>query len=163
MRFDVPRPVLRGLALAALVAVSACSGVPRIPIPISIPLPGPGKQVEPIPTRPLNVAANCNYKDETGMLGVVKLRVVEAQVQQFEASADIPKRGRCRFNMKDFRQTKSMPHPELKANGSSCVVHMWEQGHRVTVAFTDCESMCEEGTYEYLWPFLIDRRDGSCA
>jgi hypothetical protein len=117
----------------------------------------------PIPVRPLNVKSECNFRDETGYNGIVKLRVAEAQVEVFEASINIPKHGTCRFALKDFRQVKSMPNIELNDSGSRCTVRMWEQGRQVAVAFSNCAKMCSGDAVDYLWPILADSHTGSCG
>jgi hypothetical protein len=57
-------------------------------------------------------------------------------------------------------------HPEarqLSQNKGRCIVRVWEQGERVTVAFQQCEKMCSGNAHSYLWPILNDRNKGSCA
>lgn len=117
----------------------------------------------PIPVRPLNVKTECNFRDETGYNGALKLDVSQARVHAFEAKVNIPRRGACRFDLKDFRQTRELPAIELSQTNGRCIVRMWEQGERVTVAFQQCEKMCSGSSYNHLWPILNDRRDGSCA
>ncbi len=117
----------------------------------------------PIPVRALDVKANCSYRDETGGSGTLKLDVAAARVRAFEASANFPQHGSCRFALKDFRQTKELPAIELTQLNGSCIVRMWEQGTRVTVAFQQCEKMCTGSAYEQLLPLIYDRRDGTCA
>ena len=117
----------------------------------------------PIPVRPLNVRTECNFRDETGYNGALELDVAEAKVRAFEAKVNIPRRGACRFDLKDFRQTKELPAIELSQAKGSCIVRVWEQGERVTVAFQQCEKMCSGNSYSYLWPILNDRSKGSCA
>jgi hypothetical protein len=121
------------------------------------------KKPGPIPTRALNLKTECRFRDETGYNGALKLNVAEAKVQAFEAKVNIPKRGACRFDLKDFRQTKELPAIELSQTKGRCIVRVWEQGERVTVAFQQCEKMCSGNSYSYLWPILNDRRKGSCA
>ena len=84
-------------------------------------------------------------------------------MRSFAAKVNIPKRGSCRFDLKDFRQTKSLPAIELSQNKGRCIVRVWEQGERVTVAFQQCEKMCSGNAHSYLWPILNDRNKGSCA
>jgi hypothetical protein len=122
-----------------------------------------GRKRGPIPTRALNVAADCAFKDETGYRGVMKLRVAAAQVRTFEARVDIPGRGACRFDLRDFRQTASMPNVALSAQRSRCIVRMWEQGRRVTVAFNNCQDRCSGKAYLYLWPIMADAQTGRCG
>jgi hypothetical protein len=122
-----------------------------------------GRKRGPIPTRALNVAADCAFKDETGYRGAMKLKVADAQVRTFEARVDIPGRGACRFDLRDFRQTASMPNVALSAQRSRCIVRMWEQGRRVTVAFNNCQDRCSGRAYSYLWPIMADAQTGSCG
>lgn len=117
----------------------------------------------PIPTRALNVATECRFRDETGYGGKLKLSIDQARVHAFEAAVEIPRRGICKFNLKNFRQTREMPTVELSHLRDSCVVRVWEQGSRVTVAFQQCRSMCSGNAWDHLWPILNDRQDGSCA
>ena len=121
------------------------------------------KKPGPIPLRPLNVKAECRFRDETGYNGMLRLDVAQAKVRAFAAAVNIPRRGSCRFDLKDFRQTKELPAIELSQNQERCIVRVWEQGERVTVAFQHCEMMCTGGAHAGLWPILADRRDGSCA
>ncbi len=117
----------------------------------------------PIPARALNVATNCNFRDETGYNGRMKLSIEKARIQAFEATVNIPRRGACRFDLKNFRQTRELPTVELSHLRDQCVVRVWEQGERITVAFQDCRKHCSGNAWEHLWPILNDTRDGSCA
>jgi len=117
----------------------------------------------PIPSRALNVATECRFRDETGYGGKLKLSIDQAKVQAFEAAVDIPRRGSCKFDLKNFRQTREMPTVELTHLHDSCVVRVWEQGTRVTVAFQQCKKMCSGNAWDHLWPILNDRQDGTCA
>lgn len=117
----------------------------------------------PIPLRALDVRTDCAFHDESGYQGALKLTVEAASVRTFEARVLIPRHGTCRFDLRDFRQTREMPSVELSQRQGRCIVRMWEQGERVTVAFQQCERMCSGLAYDHLWPILADRRDGSCA
>ena len=121
------------------------------------------KKPGPIPTRALNLKTECRFRDETGYNGELKIAVEEARVSAFEARVNIPQRGSCIFNLKNFRQTRELPNVEMTHRGNRCVVHVWEQGERVTVAFQQCQAMCSGQAWEYLWPILADRGDDSCA
>jgi len=136
--------------------------LPKVPAQ-STPAKAKPKRPGPIPTRPLEVKADCRFRDETGYSGTMKLAVAEAKVQTFEAAVSIPNRGACRFDLKNFRQTREMPNVELRHRRDPCVVRVWEQEHRVTVAFQQCQKMCSGSAWHHLWPILTDRRDGSCA
>lgn len=117
----------------------------------------------PIPIRPIDVRTECRFRDETGYGGALKLEVAQARVSRFEARVTIPKRGSCAFDLKDFRQTKELPAIELSHAKTHCIVRVWEQGERITVAFQQCEKQCSGNAYRYLWPILNDRRQGACA
>lgn len=117
----------------------------------------------PIPTRPINVKAACSFQDPTGYRGAMKLQVTQAKVEVFEATVDIPKHGRCHFDLKDFHQISTLPIPQLSNPGTGCVVRIWEQGHQVTVAFNNCHTKCTGEAFSYLWPILTDARTGGCG
>jgi hypothetical protein len=149
------------LGTALVLALVGCVS----PKPIgSIQSPGTAsRKPPPIATRELNVASDCSFRDPTGYRGTLKLDVAGAQVQAFEARVDVPDRGFCQFDLRDFEQTARLPNVVLRARGSACTVHMWEQGHRVTVAFNDCADRCSAGAYPYLWPILADARSKRCG
>ncbi|MBK6632320.1 MAG: hypothetical protein IPG33_15540 [Betaproteobacteria bacterium] len=161
--------------LLPVLLLGACAMPEKAPPPaVEVPAPPPAAKVPPpavakpsrpgpIPVRPLNVKTECKFRDETGYNGALRLDVAGAQVHAFEAKVNIPKRGACRFDLKDFRQTRDLPTVELSQTRGNCIVRVWEQGERVTVAFQQCEKMCSGSSYPYLWPILNDRRDGSCA
>lgn len=141
--------MLRKLLLLLLTALlGACAIIERPP---------------PIPVRPLTVKTDCSYRDETGASGMLKLDVAASWVRAFEARFNYPQHGICHFVLKDFRQTKEMPAIELTQLNGSCIVRMWEQGTRVTVAFQQCEKMCSGSAWDQLLPMIYDRRDGTCA
>lgn len=150
------------LLLIATLFLGACAAPAAAPAVVAKPAPKPAKP-GPIPVRPLNVKTDCSFRDETGYHGALKLDVAEAKVNAFEARVNIPRRGACRFALKDFRQTKELPAIELSQAKGRCIVRVWEQGERVTVAFQQCEKMCSGNSYSYLWPILNDRQKGSCA
>ncbi len=166
----------RKLVLLPLLILGACATPEKAPPPPTAetpksappaakaaPAPPLARKPGPIPVRPLNVKTECSFRDETGYNGALRLNVTEARVQAFKAKVNIPRRGACRFDLKDFRQTRELPAIELSQSSGNCVVRVWEQGERVTVAFQQCEKMCSGNSYNYLWPILNDRRDGSCA
>lgn len=170
--------VIRPLTASCALLLVACAAPPAPPAepPAAAPslavppaptlrgrAPSRAQKPPPIPVRALNVAADCRFRDETGYNGALKLAIEDARVRSFEASVNIPRRGTCRFDLKGFRQTRELPAVELSQPGGECVVRVWEQGDRVTVAFTQCRKMCSGEAWDYLWPILADRRDGSCA
>ncbi|HEX8987450.1 MAG TPA: hypothetical protein VF816_05775 [Rhodocyclaceae bacterium] len=123
----------------------------------------PSHRPGPLPTRPLNVHAQCSYQDEGGTRASMALDVADADVQRFDAQVALGRHGTCSFNLKDFRQTDRLPIAVLKANHGTCAVRLWQQHERVTVAFTDCEAQCTGNAFEYLWPILTDTRSGECS
>jgi hypothetical protein len=154
--------VLLGACAAPEKAPPSAEAAAKGPVAAAQPAAKPPKP-GPIPVRPLNIKTDCSFRDETGYNGALKLDVAGAKVHAFEAKVNIPKHGACRFDLKDFRQTKELPAIELSQARGRCIVRVWEQGERVTVAFQQCEKMCSGNSYSYLWPILNDRRKGSCA
>lgn len=116
-----------------------------------------GRNLKPIPTRPLNVAGNCTFRDPTGYRGNIQLQVKEAEVKRFTAKVDVPKKGSCQFALKDFRQVETLPQVRLAA-ADGCSVRMWEQDKKVTVAFNGCQAQCSGEAVDYLWPIQLERR-----
>ena len=121
------------------------------------------RKLEPIPDRPLNVKTSCKFRDHTGYGGRLDLQVRDDDVRRFRAEVNIPKRGNCRFDLKDFQQATHRPVALATAGGESCVVRVWEQKDRVTVAFRDCQAQCSGESFDYLWPILVDARTGKCS
>jgi hypothetical protein len=121
------------------------------------------RNLKPIETRPLNAKTSCGFRDPTGYRGQLKLDVKEASVNRFEANVDVPKKGSCSFKLKDFQQTNRLPNVVLAAKKGDCKVSLWEQEHQVTVAFRDCRAECSGNSVEYLWPILVDNRNGRCS
>jgi hypothetical protein len=171
----------RAAALLAVALLAGCA-TPEPPPPVAVPAPAPpappaaapeprqdklkhlaNRHLKPMPVRPLNAKASCSFKDETGYRGRLRLDVKEAAVKRLEASVDVPKRGRCSFDLKDFRQAETLPTVVLAARKSDCKVSLWEQGDQVTVAFRDCRAECSGDSVDYLWPILVDNRKGSCS
>jgi hypothetical protein len=117
---------------------------------------------EVIKERPLNVRADCSFRDEVGYAGRLDLEVQDAGVRRFAAKVDVPKRGSCRFDLGEFRQATALPTITLASTSSRCTVRMWEQGSQVTVAFSDCQAQCDGGAFDYLWPILVEAPSGRC-
>ncbi|HMV19645.1 MAG: hypothetical protein JNK96_14280 [Betaproteobacteria bacterium] len=123
-----------------------------------------GRNLKPMPVRPLNVKSQCSHRDAVGTQTRLNLLVKEAQVKTFSAQVIIPKRGVCRFDLKNFQQTATLPQALLKAkDGSNCSVRLWEQGREVTIAFNSCSKACEGEAFNYLWPILVDAKTGRCT
>lgn len=172
----------RAVLLSLLLAACATPEPPPVPAPPTAhaepeaqPAPPPqerrpnavlkhlaNRDLKPIPTRPLNAKTNCAFRDQMGYGGRLNLDVKNAAVKRFDAQVNIPKRGTCRFQLRDFEQTQTAP-VQLTSNQTGCKVHMWEQADQVTVAFRDCRSECSGDSVDYLWPILVDNRKGRCS
>lgn len=122
-----------------------------------------GRKLKPMPDKELNVRTQCNFKDVAGGRGSMDLLVTRAEAKRFVAEVSIPKQGICRFDMRHFEQTAKMPNVVLTDKDSSCTVRMWEQEKGVTVAFNSCQARCDGDAFSYLWPILVDTRNGRCA
>lgn len=122
-----------------------------------------GRSLKPMPDKALEVKTKCSFHDVSGGRGTMDLHVAKAEVKRFVAEITIPKQGLCRFDMKNFRQTERLPNVVLTDETSGCVVHMWEQGRNITVAFNSCAAQCGGDAFSYLWPILVDARNGRCS
>ena len=122
-----------------------------------------GRKLKPIPDRALDVRTRCSFRDVAGGRGTMDLQVTKAEVKRFIAEVTIPKQGLCRFDMKSFQQTASLPNVVLTDAASGCVVRMWEQEKGVTVAFNACQAKCSGDAFSYLWPILVDTKNGRCS
>jgi hypothetical protein len=136
----------------------------------SVEQPGRSASSTPAPSakrpdnkRAVTIHADCSWEDENGYNGKMKLLAVQNKVQDFSAAVTHPKHGTCRFDMANFHQTQETPSVELKSTTSACKVHMWTQGHQVSIAFSSCDSMCSGDAIDYLWPILADSTTGSCG
>lgn len=173
----------RRLAALGTLLLAACAEVPPVvvePVPEVVPEPDPelreevrirsqplkylaGRTLKPQPTRPLNVKSRCSHRDAVGTTTQLDLLVKEAVVKSFSAQVSMKGYGTCRFNLKDFEQTEKLPQALLKArDGSGCLVRMWEEGTRVTVAFNSCPQACERDAFSYLWPIMVEAKSGRC-
>jgi len=122
-----------------------------------------GRNLQPMPTRPLNVRSKCSHQDDIGTRTRLSLLVKNAEVKTFMADVNMPKHGSCRFNLRDFQQTATLPQALLAAkDGSDCTVRLWEQGDRVTVAFNNCPQSCDGEAFSYLWPIMVEAKTGRC-
>jgi len=119
--------------------------------------------MKPQPTRPLNVSSHCSHKDEIGTRTSLDLLVAEAEVKDFEAQVELKGRGVCRFALNDFEQVEKMPQALLRhKKHSGCLIRMWEEGPKVTIAFNSCPKSCEGNAFSYLWPILVEADSGRC-
>lgn len=122
-----------------------------------------GRNLKPLPEREISVRTRCSFKDVQGGRGSMDLQVTKAEVKRFVAEVTIPKQGQCRFDMSSFEQTARLPHIILRDRSSACMVSMWQQERGVTVAFNSCQMRCSGDAFSYLWPILVDTRNGRCA
>jgi hypothetical protein len=171
------RAQIFAVTLALLLA--ACSAPPKAPEPVPQPTPPVAEEppkfknstlkylanrnIKPQPTRPLNVRSRCSHSDAIGTVTRLNLLVKEAEVKSFDAQVSMKGHGSCNFKMSDFAQDAKLPQVLLRhKKESSCTVRMWEQGHKVTIAFNSCPKSCEGKAFEYLWPVVVDARNGRC-
>ena len=122
-----------------------------------------GRNLKPIPDKALDVKTKCNFRDVAGGRGSMDLQVSKAEVKRFTAQISIPKQGVCRFDMASFEQTGKLPNVVLTDQSTGCVVSMWEQDRGLTVAFNGCQAKCSGDAFSYLWPILVDTRNGRCS
>lgn len=122
-----------------------------------------GRNLKPIPDKALDVRTKCTFRDVAGGRGSMDLQVKKAEVKRFAAQISIPKQGVCRFEMASFEQTGRLPNVVLTDQATGCVVSMWEQDKNLTVAFNACQAKCGGDAFSYLWPILVDTRNGRCS
>ena len=121
------------------------------------------RNMKPQPTRPLNVNSHCSHKDEIGTQTSLDLLVKEAEVREFDAQVSMKGHGTCRFTLTEFDQVERLPQALLRhKKHSGCLVRMWEEGPKVTVAFNSCPKSCEGNAFSYLWPILVEADSGRC-
>jgi len=121
------------------------------------------RNLKPQPTRPLNVRSKCSHQDAIGTATRLDLLVKEAEVKTFTAQVAIKGYGTCNFNLGDFEQAEKMPQALLKHKREpDCLVRMWEQGDKVTIAFNSCPKSCERDAFSYLWPIMVEAKSGRC-
>jgi hypothetical protein len=122
-----------------------------------------GRKIKPIAVKPITVKADCSYKDPTGYGGKLNLLVDNSQVRSLQAEIQVPKHGSCTFALNDFRQTAREPSVTLSSNSGACIVRIWEQEGKVTVAFNSCKDRCQGDSFDYVWPILVEARTGKCS
>lgn len=121
------------------------------------------RNLKPQPTRPLNVRSRCTHRDAIGTQTRLDLLVKEAQVKTFVAQVSMKGHGTCRFNLNEFEQVEKMPQALLRhKKQSDCLVRMWEQGPKVTIAFNSCPKSCDGQAFDYLWPIMVEAKSGQC-
>lgn len=133
---------------------------PVTPAPSTAGKPARSTKPLPIPARPLQARADCRYRDDVGTEGRLVLDVKDSKVERFASEVNMGAKGRCRFDLSAFTQTRFDHTPTLVAG--ACTVSLWEQKDEVTVSYRNCAAHCTPGANDYLWPTLVSRRTGSC-
>lgn len=138
------------LLAAAALALSSC-GTPR-----------PG--TAPIADRPIDIGGFCAQTEDDGFREEARLQVAGNRVAELSWRLWVGRRGSCRFELADFRQTRSRPSIELVArDGSACKLMIWQDPRRITLAHADCEQRCTPGIYDDAWPVMFDPQTGGCG
>lgn len=141
---------------------------PLPPVPTRLTEPAPaapavGRPKKPMPAKPLEVAFRCASRDERHHIAQADVEVRAGEVRYLRARLATPQGGVCEFGLPAFRQTRQMPSVELRAHSGRCTLRMWEQGPKVTLAYSGCEQFCTPAnTMEYILPILYDRRVKRC-
>lgn len=140
----------RRIAVAAvLVALAAGCASPR-PTPIA--------------DRPIDLAGRCTQAEDDGFREQATLDVRDNRVEALSWQLWVGRRGSCRFDLEEFRQTRSRPSIELQArDGSGCRLMIWQEPRRVTLAHAGCEQRCTPGIYDDAWPVMFEPTTGRCA
>lgn len=126
------------------------------------PAPPPVTQTPAPGTPGLSIKSSCVERDETGYTENAQIDIAGGQVRALDATITIPSHGSCRYQLAAFRQTRMTPFVELTSTSSAkCVVRVWQQGDRVTMAPTDCADKCTRGAFEYAWPIEF-KTSGGC-
>lgn len=140
----------RGIGRAAAILAVLAAGCASAPTPIA--------------DRPIHLTGACSQTEEDGFREDARLVVRDNQVQQLDWSLWVGRRGQCRFELSEFRQTRARPSIELAArDGSSCRLMVWQAPQRITLAHAGCEARCSPGIYEDAWPVMFEPRTGGCA
>ena len=118
----------------------------------------------PIPDRRIDLDGRCAQVEEDGYREDASLRVRDNEVQALSWQLWVGRKGGCRFEQGEFRQTRSRPHIEMTArDGSGCRLMVWQDPRRVTLAHADCQKRCTAGIYDQAWPVMFDPASGACA
>jgi hypothetical protein len=123
-----------------------------------------GPRSTPIADRPIDLVGKCAMTEEDGFREDARLVVRDNRVDELSWQLWVGRRGSCRFELAEFRQTRSRPSIELVArDGSQCRLLVWQEPRRVTLAHAGCEARCTAGIYEEAWPVMFEPRGGGCA
>lgn len=118
--------------------------------------------LKPMPDTLLSVSSRCARKDEIGTVTRLSLSVKSGKVAMFSANIRMAQ-GTCQFDLNDFTQTASLPQVVLQHRSlKDCHIRMWTQDQQVTIAYNTCRGACSGDSFDYLWPTLVNRRNGRC-
>jgi hypothetical protein len=174
------RRVLGGLAVAALAMLMVACSMPRPTMPpsgVTRPSTAPETAPDTTPSRPpatsgrppiadraITLNGRCVQTEEDGFHEDATLQMRDNEVQALSWQLRVGRKGSCRFEQADFRQTQRRPHAELIArDGSGCKLMVWQDQRRVTLAHANCERHCTAGIYDDAWPVMFDPQSGACA
>lgn len=136
---------------------------PSGPIAAAKPSGGRGRPA-PIADRRIDLDGRCTQVEEDGFREEASLLVRDNEVRSLAWQLWVGRKGSCRFDHADFRQTRSAPHIELLArDGSGCKLMVWQDPRRVTLAHAGCQKRCSGGIYDQAWPVMFDPKSGACA
>lgn len=156
-------PVMAEKAPSGKGADRPLPAVPLKPTPPSPAAPAVGRPKKAMEAKPLNVTFRCAAHDERHHTAQADIEVADGNVHYLRTRLATPLGGVCEFALPDFTQTQRMPSVELKARSGRCTLRMWEQGPKVTLAYSNCEQYCKpSSTMDYILPILYDRRVNRC-
>lgn len=112
----------------------------------------------------ISMSGSCKQTEKDGYSEDATVNVTGGKVTSLSWKISVPKRGTCRFNASQFKQTKTSPSVELLArNGSGCKLLMWSDARRITLAHAGCAKFCTPGVYDKAWPVMFNPKNGRCA
>ncbi|MFK7962493.1 MAG: hypothetical protein AB8C46_00855 [Burkholderiaceae bacterium] len=112
----------------------------------------------------ISINGQCKQTERDGYAEDAIVKVARGTVTELKWKITVPKRGTCRFNASQFKQTKTSPTVELLArNGSGCKLLMWSDARRITLAHAGCAKFCTRGVYDKAWPVMFNPKSGRCA
>lgn len=112
----------------------------------------------------ISMNGRCKQTEQDGYAEDATVDVTGGKVTALSWKISVPRRGTCRFNASQFKQTKTSPSVELLArNGSGCKLLMWSDARRITLAHAGCAKFCTPGVYDKAWPVMFNPKNGRCA
>ena len=148
---------------AAAQGGAGAAAAPSGPLAAARPSGGRSRPA-PIADRRIDLDGRCTQAEEDGFREEASLLVRDNEVRSLAWQLWVGRKGSCRFDHADFRQTRSAPHIELLArDGSGCKLMVWQDPRRVTLAHAGCQKRCSGGIYDQAWPVMFDPKSGACA